>query len=271
MRPTELPAPRGVPVIATPAVRHQPAPEALAQQLLGPVATARPPDHKHGDPLGHCPPEPGPLQAFPRPGFVRVRRRLALHRRPCLGHGFGHRLGGRLLQLHDGAQPHLDPQEIMPQPLRGPLRQVIGPCGQRRRGLEAGAKAVGRHARRHLRRAHFATGRTDQRLQLILGDDRLHRRHLCHLLPLGLGIFPLPGRLATGAPLWLDEDHCSHLFHEHQRPSVSLMARLAPRATATRLSPRNLARGLGRIARRWTRRVPGVLLYVLGQMLNRRL
>ena len=82
-------------------------------------------------------------------------------------------------------------------------------------------------------------------MQLILGDDRLHRWDLGHLLPLGLRILPLQGVLAVATALRLDGDHHVHLLHRHQRPGVPLMTRLSTRSTSTRLSTRLACQGPG--------------------------
>ena len=50
MRPAQLPPPGGIPVVGAPAIRHQPAPEVLAQEFLRHLATARQPDRKDRHP-----------------------------------------------------------------------------------------------------------------------------------------------------------------------------------------------------------------------------
>ena len=107
-------------------------------------------------------------------------------------------------------------------------------------------------------------------MQLILGDDRLHGWDLGHLMPLGLGIFPLQGVLTAGAALRLDGDDHVHLLHRHQRPGVPLMAGLPTWATPTGLRR-------GRFPRAWGGSLDGgrdevreVLLHLLGQVLDRR-
>lgn len=46
MRPAQLPPPGGIPAVPTPAIRHQPAPEALPREFLGHLTTARPLDRE---------------------------------------------------------------------------------------------------------------------------------------------------------------------------------------------------------------------------------
>ena len=108
-------------------------------------------------------------------------------------------------------------------------------------------------------------------MQLILGHDRLHGRDLGHLMPLGLGIFPLQRVLAVVTALRLDGDHDVHLLHRHQCPGLPCMAGLSPGPTPRGLAPRPLAQGLGWVARRGSRRGARGLLYLLPQLLDRRL
>lgn len=64
MLPTELPPLGRKPSITTPAVHHQLPSEALPQQLLRNLGTAREPHHKDRDPGRDRCPEPGPLLGF---------------------------------------------------------------------------------------------------------------------------------------------------------------------------------------------------------------
>ena len=83
----------------------------------------------------------------------------------------------------------------------------------------------------------------------MLGDDRLHRRELGDLMPLGLAIFPVQGVLVAGAALGLHgEDHV-HLLERGQRARLPLMAGLSAGPRPTGLATWPPVKGLGRIAR----------------------
>lgn len=189
VRPTQLAAPWGVPAIRTPAIRHQPPPGPIPQEFLGDLAAARPPHHLDRHPGGDGRPQPGALAPFAPSRFVQVGHRQGVHRGPRLGHWLGYRLGGRLFQVRDGAQPQLDPQEIVQQVLRGAFRQVIAPRTQRRDDVQAGAKPAGRHPGRPLRPGGRPTGGSDQPVRLVFGDLR----------PLGLRILSARGAGSGGS------------------------------------------------------------------------
>ena len=250
MRPAELSTPRGLPVVRTPALRDQPSPTALTQELPGHLPTARPPHDTPGDRGRDRRPQPGTRPPFAPSGFVQVRRRLLLDIAPCFRHGLGHRLRGRLLQARERTQTARHANEICPDALRGALGQMIGARAPRGDGLPPWAKLPAGHSHRPLGSRGLPPNWADQPLPLILGDARLHGWDLGDLLPLGLAIFSRPGVLTTGAARGLDGDDHRHPLDRDQRAGVPLVAGLPAGPTPTGLVPWAPAEGLRRIARR---------------------
>src|SRR5688500_12249555 len=115
---------------------------------------------------------------------------------------------------------------------------MVGPGAQGRDRLHPRAEAPWRHAGGQHRSRRFATGGADQPMDLILSDDRIHRRNLSDLMPLRLRLFALEWRLAPPTPLGLDGDHYGHFFDRHQGPCLPLVSWLstgpAPRGWAPR-------------------------------------
>jgi hypothetical protein len=275
MRPAHLPSPRRVPGVATPAIAHQPPPEALPQACLGHLAPARRADHTPADPLRHRGPQPRTLLAFPPAGRIQVCRQVCRRWlwdiRSGLRHGLGHRLPRRVLQVGERPQPHLHPTQVLQGARRGPFRQRIGPGAQGRARLDPRADPPRRYPSGHVRAGLRTTGRTDQTVPRIRGHAGLYGRDLGHLLPLGRGILPLQRVLAVVTALRRDGDHDVHLLHRPQPPRLPCMAGLSARATPRGLAPRPFAQGLGRVARRGARRGARGLLHLLPQRWDRRL
>ena len=271
MCPTDLPPPRRVAGVGAPALRHQRPPEVLPQQLVGHFGAARHPDHKHGDIGGDRGPPPRTRLSFSPAGLIQVSGRWLLDICPGLCHRLGHRLHGSLLQGGARPQPHLDAKQVLQGALRGPFRQMIGPCAQGRDRLDARAESPHWHTRGRLRAGLLAAGRTDQAVQLILSHDRLHGRDLGHLMPLGVRNLPLQRRLTAPAPHGFDRNDHIHRLHGQQRACLPLRAGLSTRATPRGLTPGPLVLGLGWVARRGARRGPRGLLHPLRQVPHRRL
>ena len=270
MRPAELSTPGGIPGVRTPAIRDQPSPQALTQELPGHLTTARPPHDTHGDPGRDRRPQPGTLPPFAPSRVVQVRRRLLWDRAPCFRHGLGHRLRGRRLQARERAQTDRHAQEIFHEALCGALGQMRGARAPRGDGLHPWAQRPAGNAHRPCGARGLPTHWADQPMPLILGDDRLHGWDLGDLMPLGLAIFSRPGVLTAGAALGLDGDDHLHPLDRDQRAGVPLVAGLPAGPTPTGLVPWPPAEGLGRIARRRPRRGARVVLQPLGSVLDRR-
>src|SRR5262249_46506800 len=126
--------------------------------------------------------------------------------------------------------------------------QAIGPGTQRYGGVDArtvgptgNALGPGCPCGRTARGAH-------QLMPLILGNHRLDRGNLEHLMPKRRRIVPHEGCVATTTPLRFEDDHLIDLFHRPEGTCLARMARLPPTTT---LPPEALwALRLRRIARR---------------------
>jgi hypothetical protein len=270
MRPTELPAPRGIPAVGTPAIGHQPSPEILPQELLGYGGTARSPHNKDGDPGRHGRPQPGALPAFTPPGFVHISYGLRVHVGARFGHGCGHGLHRLLLQVYNGPDAYREAEQVVHGALRGALRQMIGAGAQRGNRLHAWAKLSHGNATRQFRPRGRATGGTDQSVQLIFGHDRLDGRNVRHLMSLGLRILPAQRVLAVQTLHRLEWNPDVHRFHRQQNPRLALMARLPARLAPTGFAAWPLAYGVGWIGRGRLRRVPRSAPQAPGQFFHRR-
>ena len=73
----------------------------------------------------------GPLASFAPARFVQVRARLLLHEAARLLHGRRNRRGRGCLQRTDRPHTHLQPKEVVEEPLGGALRQARRPGTQR--------------------------------------------------------------------------------------------------------------------------------------------
>jgi hypothetical protein len=104
---------------------------------------------------------------------------------------------------------------------------------------------------------------------------------LRHLMPLGLGARSLQRVLAAGTTLRLEwEDDIDllleweddiDLLDRQQRLRLPLATGLSAGSPPAGLAAVPLAQGLGRIARRWLRRSPRVLLQLLSHLMDRSL
>jgi hypothetical protein len=89
-----------------------------------------------------------------------------------------------------------------------------------------------------------------------------------HLMALGVEILTTQQARAARAPLRLDGHHHIHLLDRHQCSCLPLMAELSAGSAPTELVAGPLAHGLGRIARRWSRRSPRRLRQRLSHLVH---
>jgi hypothetical protein len=90
-------------------------------------------------------------------------------------------------------------------------------------------------------------------------------------MPLGLGARSLQRVLAAGTTLRLEWEDDIDLLDRQQRLRLPLATGLSAGSPPAGLAAVPLAQGLGRIARRWLRRSPRVLLQLLSHLMDRSL
>jgi hypothetical protein len=73
-------------------------------------------------------------------------------------------------------------------------------------------------------------------MQLVLGDHRLYRRDLEHLMALRLGVVAVQGLLALGTARGAQRDDFVDVFYREQLPRLPAMSGLSPRTTSARLT-----------------------------------
>jgi hypothetical protein len=248
--PTQLPPPARIPARRTPAIRHQPTPERLSQELLRHLGPARPPPHKDRDVSSNRGPQPGPLRPFAPACFIHVGRGLPLHRGLRLHHRLRDRLDCSGLQLRDRPHAQRGAVQILPAALGGPLRQMIRPRAQGRERLHPRAEAPRRHTRGQRRSRRCTTGRAYHPMDRLLRNDRMHWRNLSALMPLRLRICARQWLLAPPAPLGLDGAPSVHFFDRHPDPCLPLVSWLPTGPAPRGWAPRPVRHSLRRIARR---------------------
>jgi len=249
MCPADLPPPRRIPTIGTPAIGDQDAAESLAQDFLYHLASTRQAHDKDRHPCGHSHPQPRACPAFTPACFIQMCDGLSLHVGLRFRDGRGQRMCGRLLQVGNGPETHGQTKQGCHHLLGRTLRQMIRARAQGNGRLHARTERPWRHPSRNVCTGDCATARARQSMQLILGHDGLGGRQFGHLMPVRLRIDPGQRLPAVGTLRGKDGNEDVHLCEEHKRARLSCMAGLPTRLPATGPTTWPLGLGWRRITR----------------------
>jgi hypothetical protein len=258
MGPAELPQGRRMVFVGAPSVTAKHPRVARAQQTMQSPPGAPPPGMEERARRRDRRPDPGAPAAATPAGLIHIHHGCGPHRLSDLCPG-GLQCTGTLLQerLH-AAQRGWHLQHLLQECAGLPTREVEAACQQGDEGAQAGAEVACADLHRKGCTRGAAAGGAAERVEAVLGDVRLHRRQLGHLVPhRGALLRHVPqGAAAVAALGWTAGDDRVEALLGNEAAMMPSVPRLPTGLAAAGLRLRT--RGAGRVRGGWTRRVAGV-------------